>query len=183
MLDARTGRLLQPGQRQIMTDAEWQWITSKIDGQYEHLLLASSLPFLLPHGMHNLTCDTQHRGVFGGGRRRSLGLAAERARREGADRRQPRSLGLLPTQLPRVRGACDRHRDRQAGPGAGIAGEVRRRRSSLLGFGSSTARRRSTHPHAHLGGGLLWPPKKPISANGSSWGSVIATGRGARASA
>ncbi|GAB3002036.1 alkaline phosphatase D family protein [Mycobacterium bourgelatii] len=54
MLDARTGRVLESGERRIMTDAEWEWITSKIDGDYEHLLLASSLPFLLPNGMHNI---------------------------------------------------------------------------------------------------------------------------------
>ncbi|CAM3172467.1 hypothetical protein BST27_13655 [Mycobacterium intermedium] len=54
MLDARTGRVLESGQRRIMTDAEWDWITSKIDGDYEHLILASSLPFLLPNGMHNI---------------------------------------------------------------------------------------------------------------------------------
>jgi hypothetical protein len=54
MIDARTGRQLQPGRRQIMTDQEWQWIRSNVDGQYQHLLLASSLPFLLPYGMHHI---------------------------------------------------------------------------------------------------------------------------------
>jgi hypothetical protein len=54
MIDARTGRQLQPGRRQIMTDDEWQWIQSNADGNYEHLLLASSLPFLLSYGMHHI---------------------------------------------------------------------------------------------------------------------------------
>jgi hypothetical protein len=54
MIDARTGRQLQPGQRQIMTDDEWQWIQSNADGDYEHLMLASSLPFLLSYGMHHI---------------------------------------------------------------------------------------------------------------------------------
>lgn len=52
MMDARTGRQLQPGRRQIMTDDEWQWIESQTEGDYEHLMLASSVPFLLPHGLH-----------------------------------------------------------------------------------------------------------------------------------
>ncbi|HEY7051875.1 MAG TPA: alkaline phosphatase D family protein [Mycobacterium sp.] len=52
--DARTGRQLAPGRRKIMTDDEWGWITSKVDGDYDHLLFASSLPFLLPYGMHYL---------------------------------------------------------------------------------------------------------------------------------
>jgi hypothetical protein len=54
MIDARTGRQLQPGLRRIMTDDEWQWITSNVDGQYDHLLIASSLPFLLSYGMHHV---------------------------------------------------------------------------------------------------------------------------------
>jgi hypothetical protein len=52
--DSRTGRQLRAGQRRIMTDAEWDWITSNVDGNYEHLLFASSLPILLPYGMHHV---------------------------------------------------------------------------------------------------------------------------------
>ncbi len=52
--DSRTGRQLQQGHRRIMTDEEWEWITGKADGDYEHLLFASSLPVLLPYGMHHV---------------------------------------------------------------------------------------------------------------------------------
>lgn len=52
--DSRTGRQLHPGQRSIMSDAEWEWITSRVDGEYEYLLFASSLPVLLPYGMHHI---------------------------------------------------------------------------------------------------------------------------------
>lgn len=52
--DSRTGRQLKPGERRIMTDAEWAWINSHVDGDYQHLLFASSLPFLLPYGMHHI---------------------------------------------------------------------------------------------------------------------------------
>jgi PhoD-like phosphatase len=54
MMDARTGRHLQAGQRRIMTDGEWQWIKSNADGDYDHLMLASSLPFMLPYGMQHV---------------------------------------------------------------------------------------------------------------------------------
>ena len=54
MIDARTGRQLEPGERQITTDEEWDWVESKVDGEYGHLLIASSLPFLLPYGMHHI---------------------------------------------------------------------------------------------------------------------------------
>ncbi|OBB59466.1 hypothetical protein A5757_14190 [Mycobacterium sp. 852013-51886_SCH5428379] len=54
LVDARTGRQLRPGARKIATDEEWDWITSNIDGDYDHLLFASSLPILLPYGMHHI---------------------------------------------------------------------------------------------------------------------------------
>lgn len=54
VVDARTGRQLTPGRRQITTDEEWNWITSNVDGDYDHLLFASSLPILLPYGMHHI---------------------------------------------------------------------------------------------------------------------------------
>lgn len=52
--DSRTGRELSDGRRCIIGDDEWHWILSKVDGDYDHLLLASSVPFLLPHGMHDI---------------------------------------------------------------------------------------------------------------------------------
>jgi PhoD-like phosphatase len=54
MLDSRAGRQLEPGSRKIMSDDEWEWIVSKVDGEHRHLLMASSLPFLLPAGMHHI---------------------------------------------------------------------------------------------------------------------------------
>ncbi|MGV0717191.1 alkaline phosphatase D family protein [Mycolicibacterium sp. XJ662] len=59
VVDARSGRQLQPGRRQITTDEEWDWITSNVDGTYEHLLFASSLPILLPYGMHHIEAWTE----------------------------------------------------------------------------------------------------------------------------
>ncbi|MGV0646452.1 alkaline phosphatase D family protein [Mycolicibacterium sp. XJ2546] len=59
VVDARSGRQLQPGHRQITTDEEWDWITSNVDGTYEHLLFASSLPILLPYGMHHIEAWTE----------------------------------------------------------------------------------------------------------------------------
>jgi hypothetical protein len=63
LIDATTGRQLAPGLRRIMTDDAWQWITSNVDGQHDHLLIASSLPFPA------VVRDASRRGV-GGGRRR-----------------------------------------------------------------------------------------------------------------
>lgn len=54
MVDSRTSRQLQPGRRRIVSVEEWDWIKSQVDGSYHHLLIASSLPFLLPSGVHDI---------------------------------------------------------------------------------------------------------------------------------
>ena len=54
MLDSRAGRQLEPGSRKIMSEEEWEWVVDKVDGDHRHLLMASSLPFLLPAGMHHI---------------------------------------------------------------------------------------------------------------------------------
>ena len=34
MLDSRAGRELEPGNRPIMDDEEWDWIVDKVDGDF-----------------------------------------------------------------------------------------------------------------------------------------------------
>ncbi|MDQ3871002.1 MAG: alkaline phosphatase family protein, partial [Chloroflexota bacterium] len=55
MIDSRAGRVLEGDQRRCMVDdAEWQWIDGHANGDFDHLLLGTSLPFLLGRGMHYL---------------------------------------------------------------------------------------------------------------------------------
>jgi PhoD-like phosphatase len=54
MLDSRCGRLLTPGERTMLDDAEWTWFVEQVTGQYEHLVIGTSLPYLLPTGLHYL---------------------------------------------------------------------------------------------------------------------------------
>ncbi|MBA2522255.1 MAG: alkaline phosphatase D family protein [Solirubrobacterales bacterium] len=54
MLDSRAGRQLENGKRRIMSEDEWEWVKDRVDGEHKHLLMASSLPFLLPDGMHDI---------------------------------------------------------------------------------------------------------------------------------
>ena len=54
MLDSRAGRQLTDGDRRIMSVEEWEWVKERVDGEHRHLLMASSLPFLLPDGMHDI---------------------------------------------------------------------------------------------------------------------------------
>ncbi|PSL08299.1 PhoD-like phosphatase [Haloactinopolyspora alba] len=56
MIDSRCGRMLEPGRRTIVDDDEWSWIESQARSaaHADHLLIGSSLPYLLPQGLHDL---------------------------------------------------------------------------------------------------------------------------------
>ena len=67
MFDSRCARVLTPGNRAMIDDTEWNWFVDQISGDYEHLVIGTSLPFLLPKGLHyaeawnEAVCD----GVWG----------------------------------------------------------------------------------------------------------------------
>ncbi|MDT4993049.1 MAG: hypothetical protein QOH97_2941 [Actinoplanes sp.] len=54
MLDNRCNRVLTPGRREMLPAAEWQWFVNQSCGDYDHLVIGSSLPWLMPPGIHHL---------------------------------------------------------------------------------------------------------------------------------
>jgi hypothetical protein len=52
VIDSRAGRVLGNGQRRMIGAAEWDWVTRSVAGDWDHVVLATSLPLLLPHGIH-----------------------------------------------------------------------------------------------------------------------------------
>ena len=54
VLDSRGGRVLDTGDRSMVDDAEWDWIVEQTRDCASHLLIASSLPVLLPPAIHGL---------------------------------------------------------------------------------------------------------------------------------
>ncbi len=68
MMDSRGGRCLTPDRRSIFDDDEWDWIVEHANGDFDHLVIGTSLPFLLGQGMHyfeawnEAVCD----GAWGG---------------------------------------------------------------------------------------------------------------------
>ena len=66
--DSRAGRVLEPGDRLMVDDDEWDWIRREVHGDHDHVLIATSLPYLLAPGMQALeswneaVCD----GAWGG---------------------------------------------------------------------------------------------------------------------
>jgi hypothetical protein len=79
VIDSRCGRILDEGERSMLSEAEFDWIEAQLAGDYQHLLIGTSLPWLLPRALHDieawneLLCDG-HRG-------RAVAAASEKLRR------------------------------------------------------------------------------------------------------
>jgi hypothetical protein len=55
VIDSRCGRILADGARSMISDAEFGWIEGQVeDGDYDHLVIATSLPWLLPRALHEV---------------------------------------------------------------------------------------------------------------------------------
>jgi hypothetical protein len=54
VLDNRCSRVLDPAHRAMLPEGEWQWFAEQAHGRYDHLVVGSSLPWLLPPGVHHL---------------------------------------------------------------------------------------------------------------------------------
>lgn len=54
MLDTRCSRVLAETRRDMLPPAEWRWFTAQLTGDYDHLVVGSSLPWLLPPAIHEV---------------------------------------------------------------------------------------------------------------------------------
>ena len=52
VVDSRAGRVLEEGNRSMLDAEEWAWVEEHATGGFDHLLVATSLPWLLGRGMH-----------------------------------------------------------------------------------------------------------------------------------
>jgi hypothetical protein len=64
MLDTRSARMLDEGDRRMLDEGEMGWFESLATGDVDHLLVGSSLPLLLPTGLHHL--EAWNEAVAGG---------------------------------------------------------------------------------------------------------------------
>jgi hypothetical protein len=80
VIDSRSGRVLEEGRRRMVGEAEWQWVTESVAGDWNHVVLAASLPLLLPYGIHGL--EAWNEAVCAGAWGRRLARTGERIRRE-----------------------------------------------------------------------------------------------------
>jgi len=54
VMDSRAGRILEDDCRRMVDDEEWRYIEESTSGDFDHVLLATSLPIFLGRGMHHL---------------------------------------------------------------------------------------------------------------------------------
>ena len=53
-VDSRAGRVLERDRRAMVDDEEWDWIVDRTEGDFDHLLIATTVPFLLSPGFDRL---------------------------------------------------------------------------------------------------------------------------------
>ncbi|GAB1642616.1 alkaline phosphatase D family protein [Krasilnikovia sp. MM14-A1259] len=79
VLDNRCSRVLTPGRRAMLPAAEWRWFVDQAHGDYDHLVVGSSLPWLMPPAIHHAEAWSERVADSRGPRRAAF---AERVRRE-----------------------------------------------------------------------------------------------------
>jgi PhoD-like phosphatase len=79
VLDSRSRRVVD-GRRLMADEDEWRWLVGAVSGDWEHLVIATSVPPLLPRGIHALEAWTERlaAGAWGGAGKR----LAERLRQK-----------------------------------------------------------------------------------------------------
>ena len=79
VIDSRAGRVVKDGTRLMVNEAEWQWVTETVSGDWDHVVLATSLPLLLAPGTHAL--EAWNEAICAGAWGKSAARAGERVRR------------------------------------------------------------------------------------------------------
>jgi hypothetical protein len=80
VIDSRAGRQVEEGHRMVTGEQEWQWVVDSVSGDWDHVVLASSLPLLLPAGIHEM--EAWNEAVCGGAWGKRLAKVGERVRQE-----------------------------------------------------------------------------------------------------
>lgn len=78
VVDSRCSRLLTPDRRGMLDDEEFRWLDGRCEGGMDHLLIASSLPYLLPRTIHH--AESWNEAVAGGAWGRRAAALGEKVR-------------------------------------------------------------------------------------------------------
>ncbi|HVD37575.1 MAG TPA: alkaline phosphatase D family protein [Solirubrobacterales bacterium] len=80
-IDARAARVLEEGRRAMVDDEEWEWIAEKTEGDFDHLIVCTTIPWLLSPAFDRLEAWNEQM-VEGNAWGRPLAWASEKLRRE-----------------------------------------------------------------------------------------------------
>lgn len=78
VIDSRSRRVID-GTRLMVDEPEWAWVTESVAGDWDHVVLATSLPLLLPYGIHGF--EGWSEAVCAGAWGKRFARVAERVRR------------------------------------------------------------------------------------------------------
>jgi phosphodiesterase/alkaline phosphatase D-like protein len=80
VIDSRAGRVLVEGHRSMVGEAEFAWIESQVEGGgFEHLIIGTSVPWLLPRALHDI--ESFDEAITAGSRGRTAARVGEKLRR------------------------------------------------------------------------------------------------------
>ena len=80
VVDSRCGRILAGGARSMISNAEFEWVEAQAaDGQVQHLVVVTSMPWLLPRALHDV--ESWDEALCAGSRGSAIARAAEWVRR------------------------------------------------------------------------------------------------------
>ncbi|OLL71477.1 Phosphodiesterase/alkaline phosphatase D [Pseudonocardia sp. Ae168_Ps1] len=112
VIDSRNGRIVESTPRKMVSDAEFDWITDRAlaPGPLDHLLLGTSVPWLLPQVISDLQAAVEK----GGNRPGRIGRAAEFLRQEADLEHWPAFGHSFLRMAELIREACRPRGDRPA---------------------------------------------------------------------
>jgi hypothetical protein len=79
VVDSRAARVLDPERRSLLDDDEMAWLDEQLRGDVDHLLVGTSLPFLLAPGLHHVEAFSE--ALVGGAWGERLSRVGEKLRR------------------------------------------------------------------------------------------------------
>jgi hypothetical protein len=142
MIDSRAGRVLDPPEQRSMLDPqEWEWLEQHAAGEFDHLLIGTSLPFLLAPALHYM--ESWNEAVCNGAWGKRVARAGE-AVRQALDLEHWAAFG---SSLDRV---MEMVRDVGSGDRApasivALSGDVHHAYLAEVGFPSGTGMRSSVY--------------------------------------
>jgi len=80
-IDARAARVLEDGRRSIVDDEEWEWIVEHTEGDFDHLLICTTIPWLLSPAFERIEAWNEQL-VEGQAWGKAVAWASEKLRRE-----------------------------------------------------------------------------------------------------